>query len=379
MPEDSARPWKSASGGIGRERDKATIGALAEAMERYSAAVINFPIKKLSELRGEKTIAHGEFTLFSQEQYNDPNFPWKKPDAADSFYGEVFSLYDNEKIWVPQELIGLGTKSEKAAVPSTSTGLAAHFDTYTALLLAVQELLERDALSVYWLNGLGGREIMLEASYTKPVKEKFGEVVCFDITQAWNPHPIIVVCGHLPQRNKKRISLGAACRRTHAEAVEKAYLEWVQGVIFAGFYDLYHPDMKLNKTAEVVDFDTHAVYYTLHPNLWKDVPLIKYKTPHKIDPVKPKNDGSQTNKEMPENLLASLRKAGVRMFYRDVTAPDVRETGLTVVRALSPGLSLLHGDERAPFLGGRTRDVAWRYPDLKNQIAFPNKYPHPLG
>jgi ribosomal protein S12 methylthiotransferase accessory factor len=376
LPEDSVQPWKSASGSISRDEDRAVIGAIAEAMERYSAAVVNFQIKKLSDLSGEKVISHNDFSLFSEEQYATPNFQWKKFNMKDAFFGEVFSVYNNEKVWVPQELIGLGTKSDIALVPSTSTGLAAHFDKYTGLLLAIQELLERDALTVYWLNSLGGREIKLEEKYLAPVARKSGQVFCFDITQKWNPHPVVIVCGYLKQRNKKRISMGVACRETYEQAIEKAYLEWVQGAIFAGFYDVYHPELELNKNEEVVDFDEHAVYYTLYPNLWYKVPLLQKRSAYK---PKQTNDVSGNSKIALEQLLIKLRKEGLRIYYRDLTLSDVREVGLTVIRALSPELSLIHGDERAPFLGGRTSDVKWRYPDLVEQANFPNKFPHPLG
>jgi ribosomal protein S12 methylthiotransferase accessory factor len=377
LPEDSVQPWKSASGGISRDKDRAITGAIAEAMERHSAAIIKFPIKKLSELNNEKVILHSEFSLFSDEQYTTPNFPWKKFGVEDAFFGEVYSVYDNQKVWVPQELIGLGTISEKALIPSTSTGLSAHFDKYAGLLLAIQELLERDALTVYWLNSLGGREIVLDDKYLEPVRKKFGEVFCFDITQEWNHHPVIIVCGYIKQRNKKRFSMGVACRKNHEEAIEKAYLEWIQGTIFAGFYDLYHPTLDLSKIEDIVDFDKHAVYYTLYPQLWKRIPLLNKKNAYV-----PKTKMASKNQSITsilEDLLVELHKIGIRIYYRDLTLPDVREAGLTVIRALSPELSLIHGDERAPFQGGKTKDVIWRYPDLVNQVEFLNKLPHPLG
>ncbi len=377
LPEDSVQPWKSASGSISRDEDRAVIGAIAEAMERYSAAVINFQIKKQSDLSGEKVIAYNEFSLFSEKQYATPYFQWKKFKMEDAFFGEVFSVYNNEKTWVPQELIGLGTKSNIALIPSTSTGLAAHFDKYAGLLLAIQELLERDALTVYWLNSLGGREIRLEEKYLAPIEKQSGQVFCFDITQKWNPHPVVIVCGYLKQRNKKRISMGVACRETYGQAIEKAYLEWVQGAVFAGFYDVYHPELELNKMEEVVDFDEHAVYYTLYPNLWDKVPLLQKRSAYK--PRQADNGKLQSPKITLEQLLIKLKKEGLRIYYRDLTLSDVIMARLTVVRALSYDVLFIYGDERAPFLGGRTSDVKWRYPDLVSQAEFPNKCPHPLG
>ena len=377
LPEDSVQPWKSASGSISRDQNRSIVGAIAEAMERYSAAVVNFPIKKLSELKKESVIPHDQFSLFSDEQYANPKFQWEKINTEDVYFGEVFSARENKKVWVPQELIGLGPKSEKSIVPSTSTGLAAHFDKYSGLLLAIQELLERDALTVYWLNSLGGREIKLDEKYLEPIERKFGQVFCFDITQEWNPHPVVIICGILKQRNKKRISMGVACRETYEQAIEKAYLEWAQGVIFAGFYDVHHPELELSKPEEVIDFDKHAVYYTLYPHLWGKVPLLRKRVAYKQkQTIEPKQ---QNVKAALEYLLDKLKKIGIRIYYRDLTLSDVPEAGLIVVRALSPELSLIHGDERAPFLGGKTSNVKWRYPDLVSQAEFPNKYPHPLG
>ena len=64
VPEDSVQAWKSAGGSMGRDRDRAVIGAIAEVMERYSAAVIDFPIKTVSELDNDRVILHEEFPLF---------------------------------------------------------------------------------------------------------------------------------------------------------------------------------------------------------------------------------------------------------------------------------------------------------------------------
>lgn len=376
IPEDTAKPWKSSSGSINKDKDKAVVGAIAEAMERYSAALVKFPVRKLSELKRERIILHSEFSLFKDKQYEQPGFPFKKVDINNAYFGEVFSLYSNKSFWIPHELIGLGPKKGKAFFPSTSTGLAAHFNKTDALLIAIQELLERDALSTYWLNSLGGREIKIGDEYQNKVKSRDGEVYCFDITQEWNPHPVVVVCGYLKQRNKKRISLGAACRSTYDKAIEKAFSEWVQGTIFAGFYDLYHSNINLDKVENVDDFDKHAVYYTIYPKKWYDVPLIKKRMPYKPRVI---GDNSKDTLKLVVNLLEKLSESRIRLFYRDITLADVRDVGLTVVRVLSPELSLIHGDERTPFLGGRASDVKWRYPDLINYSEFPNKYPHPLG
>ena len=377
LPPDIAQPWQSPTGSMSRDRGQAIVGAIAESMERYSASLKEFPVRRGSELGDQRVIRLEDFSLFAPEQYADPGFPWHPVRTEDAFFGEVYSLLDNEKIWVPQELIGLGSKVSNPVAPSTSTGLAAHFDPYAALLAGVQEVLERDAFIVTWLNSLGGREIPLDGEYVAPVEQRSGRVYCFDLNQAWNPYRVVAVWGYLPQRGVKRIALGVACRQTTGQATEKAYTEWLQGVAFAGSYERLHPTLELDTPDSLSSFEAHAAYYTAHPEVWEHVPLVAKRIAYVQDVEHPQK--ARTPVETLEHLVRSLGSSGIRMFYRDLTMSDVKETGLTVVRVLSPELSLLHGDERAPFLGGRTQDLVWRYPGLALQAQFPNKYPHPLG
>lgn len=380
VPEGGGGLWRSASGGIARERGQAALSALGEALERYSAAIVNFAVQTRAEIT-EEVIEQGEFSIFSSNQYAQANFPYPKPDAEKALYGRVFSLFDNSPCWVPQELIGLGPKRGQALFPSTSSGLAAHNTPEKALLAGLQEILERDALGVYWQNSLGGRELALPPEYAEPVKALGGQVFCFDFTQDWNPHPVIAVCGCLPQRGKKRISLGVACRSTFARALEKAYAEWIQGCIFAGYYALYHPGLQYNTPESVNSFDAHAVYYTLYPERWENTPLVRgrfpcpnrFEGPHATKALGPARDELLA-------LLPCLKQQGIRLFYRRLETPDVSDAGVYAVRVMSPELSPLHGDEAVPFLGGRVKDLAWRYSFAAKALdVFPNPYPHPLG
>ena len=378
IPEDSIQTWRTASGSINFNENKAIMGAIGESLERYSGAVCMFDIKSYKELKNKNNLLnYNEFSLFSEEQFNKEDFLWKRPDKEKQFFGKVYSLYNDKEYYVPQELISLGSRTQEACIPSTSTGLAAHSNKYDAIYSAILELLERDSLTTYWLHSLGGREIILDEKYKKEVDKNKGQVFCFDVTQDWNPYPVIMVCGYLLENNKKRISMGVACRETYEKAIEKAYLEWIQGCVFAGYYDDFHNDITLDEYKDVTTFDLHAVYYTKHPEKWNKVPLIKNKFEYKYI-EKNKNIGKKDTKYKLEFLLKRLNQANIRLYYKDITTNDVRDVGVTVVRVLSPDLSLLHGDENEMFLGGTTSNIKWRYKDIEPG-KFPNEYPHPLG
>ncbi len=372
---DTGSTAEASSGGFSRTRTGAVCAAIAEALERYSARMSRFASLPRRSLDGRRLITADEFALFTPEQRAQPGFRW--PVVPEPHYAQVFSLDDNREWFVPEELVGLGSRGDSPSLPSTSNGLAAHRDAMSALLGATEELLERDALSVSWLASLGGRELTLDARYTEEVIARGGEVACFELTQVWNPHPVVAVCGFIPLRGRKRFALGAACRADHARAIDKAWLEWLQGVVFAGYYANEHPGLRFERGADVRDFPEHGVYYTLRPELWPRLPLFRKRHSPRTVPARTVADSPAV---VLDRLRQALGRAGVRLFYRDLTLPDVADAGLRVARVLSPELTPLHGDEQAPFLGGRTRDVAWRWPNVPpGEIEFDNPHPHPLG
>lgn len=370
---------RSLYGGVGRTPAQARAAAIGEALERHSATIATLPLRRRGELEGRAALPSRAFALFAAEQHAAPGFPWPAPDDDAESYAPVFSLHDGEEIWVPQELVALGSRIDPPRLPSTSTGLAAFTDPLTAMLRGAQEVLERDALAATWLNALPGRERRVPPALLEAVRLRGGEVRAFDLTQRWNPHPVVAMCGHVPLRGWRRIALGIACRATFEEAVESATREWVQGVLFVGYHLNENPELRLERPEDVRDFLDHGVYYALHPERWGDVPLLQTdgRDPPPFPPSRRVPAGSDARLGQ---LLAALSAERIRVLYRDLTPPDVAPLGVTVVRVLSPDLTLLHADERAPFLGGRARDVAWRYPDLTPAPRrFPSPFPHPLG
>ncbi len=362
IPHDSGGDWRSASGGVARDEESATLCAIGEALERYSAQ-LSFPPRA----NGTDKITLSEFTLFSPEQVASKTFPYKEILTHEQ-YVEAYRLHDNTPIVAPEILITLN----QAANPlTTSSGLAVASTPQLALLRAVEELLERDALMATWLHSLCGTRIVLDEKYQKEVTALHGEVFVVDATQVWNPFKVAIVAGFIPQNGKRRYSLGAACRETWEEAVEKAYLEWTQGVTFAGLYCEHNTPVK--ERALVRTFDDHAAYYTARPDEWKHVALGTGPTQ-----PKPTSRPKHTISDELSILNTALKEAGIEIFYRDLTSRDVAQIGLSCIRAISPQLIPIHFDERAPFLGGTAPNYAWRYPGAA-QGKFPNPLPHPLG
>ncbi len=380
VPENTTAYWSSASGCANYDENLAILWAIWESLERYSAFVYDFEIKKIDEVKDQKYLTYDDFSLFSDEQYNNKNFPFKKIEIKDIYFWKMYNIYTNEEIYIPQEMIWLWSKYWKVNIPTTSTWLATHFDKYRALLLSLQESLERDALTVYWQNSLPWRDISdsnFAKNYKKEIENKWWRVYFFDITQDWNPHPVILTCWYLIHRNKKRISMWVACKENYEKAIKKSFTEWAQWTIFANYYSTFHPWLEFKKFDELRDFDHHAVYYTLYPQIWDKVPIINKSKKYSIDL---KKNNKWDSKELLKDLLNTLKKEKIQFYYKDITSIDLNSIWLYVYKSISPDLSLIHWDEQTPFLWWKINDVKWRYWNFfdNKEIIFPNKYPHPL-
>ncbi|OZI59315.1 hypothetical protein CAL20_06155 [Bordetella genomosp. 4] len=409
-PKDPVNTWQTVSGAVALDSQDAISGAIAEALERLAAAQATLTLRTRSQLTDEECLDDEAFALFSAEQRAQPGFPWPMVPSPADLYAPVYRLVDNQMRWVPQELVGLGPRSGQARMPSTSSGLAAWRDEaggpWLAVLRAAQELLERDALAATWLNGLGGRKLSLPAEWVDYVVANGGEIAAFDLTQAWNPHRVIAVAGGLPYGGRPRFVLGIACRANVDEALHKALLEWAQALTFASHLADRGDDLPRQPDA-LRRFDQHAVFYTLRPELWHQTALMAHAEPHVqrtpdvgmttartavasaedaaaggvIAAETARLDAADHERALTQlhTLQTSLTNSGIDLYYRELTTVDVAATGLRVMRVLSPQLSGLHADERAPFLGGRCADIQWRYPGSVRNTAFPNPLPHPLG
>jgi ribosomal protein S12 methylthiotransferase accessory factor len=358
------------TGGLGRTRAAARAAAIGEALERYAASHARLPLVAGRALPAARRLDLHELTLHSEAQRARADYPFVRAGSDETLFAPVFDLVTNEERWAPAPLVGLGAPGP-AVAPSTSTGIACGPSPEAALESATLELLERDALASAWLTSMPGRPLALLDEVVEAVRARGGTVEAWDLTQRWNPCPVVAVTGGLPLRGLTRLSLGAACRLRRDDAVDKALREWIQGVIFVGHQLNESPRAALDVPRTFVE---HGLYYTLNPSQWDALPLRKPARAPAAAPAAPAPEIS----DFP-SLLRALADAGIRTYYRDLTTRDVAALGLTVARVLAPALTPLAADHRWPCLGGRALDHRWRWPDRAPVGAIPNPLPHALG
>ena len=258
----------------------------------------------------------------------------------------------------------------------TSSGLAAGETITDALLRAGQELIERDALMTTWMHSLPGKRIELPKYLQEKSDLVLGEVYAFDLTPRYSPFPVIAVCGRVPIRGKQRFSLGVACKQTLQDSIEKAFLEWTQGIYFAGVFPKHNDTSDLIQAHKVHSFDDHAMYYTVNENSVDNLPIFSNKSTFH----KPSIKGSRRSSS--EALLVMVNQLydfNIELYYRDLSTIDAIQSGVRVVRVLSPDLVPIHAQHSWPYLGGTASNLSMRYDLDLNQSEFPNPFPHPLG
>jgi ribosomal protein S12 methylthiotransferase accessory factor len=374
VPMYKGEGWQSASGGVARSESIATLAAIGEGVERYAAAQAKVPEKYKKDVLSDQLISAEEFVLFTNEQRSQPDFPFMRLYDDTCKYAEVFGLGTNESYWVPQPLVVL--RDDYATGIPTSSGLAAGATTADALLRGLEEVIERDALMATWLHGIAGRRIKTPRKYAAQTTDLHGEVYVFDITPAYSLFPVIAVAGGIEKRGVPRYSLGVACRESLEDAIDKAYIEWCQGVFFTGIYPEFADTSHLQSVDDVNNFDDHAIFYAKFPEHWRKLPLFNDKDT--IHPPRTLGIAARGRAALMQ-AIDHLDKEGIRMLYRDLTTIDALQAGVHVVRVLSPDMMPINSHHKWPFIGGNAHDLAMRYPDLTPTDLFPNTWPHPLG
>jgi ribosomal protein S12 methylthiotransferase accessory factor len=266
---------------------------------------------------------------------------------------------------------------EQAVGWSSSTGLACAPTRRAALLLALWEVLERDAFMIVWRNCLTVPRIVIDGNsslhdvFTKHFVRPGLE---FRLYSTELDLPIATVFGVLIDhaQDPPAVIVGGAARPSPEKAVAKTLMELAQGLSWADtFSDRFftvQPGFE-----NVRDFEDRVKLYAFNPLLHVfdalesgvEVPLSALPT--------------HAAAKEPALLTAALAAQDLEVLAKDITTIDVNACGQYVVRVIVPGAEVMEADHRMPLLGGRR----WsRVPRLLGRSpspghTVPNIYPHP--
>ncbi|MGH2942017.1 MAG: YcaO-like family protein [Solirubrobacteraceae bacterium] len=376
---------RSGAGCAWWDEEAARCAALGEAVERYCGNLVPMGLMVASY---EQLVAHGEpaidpstLALFSAEQHASDGFPYE-PFTGELrvHWTEGRDLVTGRPCRMPASLVypSYASCTEHGAPrtnPVPYAGLAAARSRSAALLAAMLELLERDAVTLAWLAGGPLVQIAVpepfDALFAGPERALRTSLVLFPSAYGV---PVLGALVHDPER--KRFALGTACRPDPWQAALKAVCEAMQ--LHPILDQLDDPRSALMRDAAAPGGCLHpwradrAYRCSYAPDLRDATDLLCQLQLH-LDPslhgalLARVHDGPTLGLEAvapggpttAAQLAARLTDAGLRVAWTDVTTSDVRPLGWHAVRVVVPGLQP-NTPPAFPALGGARLRAALR-------------------
>ncbi|EXG80502.1 YcaO-like family protein [Cryptosporangium arvum] len=367
--------WVSDTAGAGYtfgDPDAALAAAVGEGIERYCAHLIppGLRVARHRDVDGD-AIDPATIALYSRDQYAQPGFPFAPLDADTvTEWADGADLLDRRPMAVPAALVWPGHHrlADRPLAPVLQAGLAAGPTRQIAEQHALAEVIERDAMTLGWTGRAGLRPVepppWLSRLARGPHRRLEASFLAFP-----NEFDVPVIGALLSDPETGRLGLGTGCRSGPVAAALKALGEALQLLLLLGEYDdpagpfaaaARHPTSPLSPwradrsylaqrrddLRDVVDYGAH-LQLALDPAYQKRfadelAEAVRDRTPWAL----PDEDTGDT-----PDLVRRSAERGHRPVSVDLTTPDVRSAGLTVVRVVVPGL---YGNAAAglPFLGG---------------------------
>lgn len=380
------------TGGINPSRDRAIAAALGEAAERYSVSYV--PVSELRFARArdfmEPCVQPAKLRAFADEQYEQ----YEQSGAYSRFDDETpvqwvrgKNLLNGEETWIPSAYCYLPdhrVDGEPRITYSTTSGVSCALTYEEALLSALYELVERDAFMLMWYSKLalplidcsGSEE--LEADHRLYYEDTRLDYHAVDLSQFLD-----VPTATATVRDRAgfiKLAVGAASGRTIVDAIRKATREAFQTYRWAQKIRVSTPDWsRPREFSEIRTFEDHVLLHAFGNHHAEAAFIDGSAARRHVSAIRSLSGPSV--REQIAALVSRFRARGMDAFSIDVTAPDLREIGLQVIRAFVPELAHLDAVHDFRFLGPqRLYSGAYEAGLLSRPLRFDelNPLPHPF-
>ncbi len=335
--------------GKGQSVEAAKASALMEAAECYHAEMIDLPLRRLSSpeisARAEAAVP-AELPLCRGRMYRGERLLWV--EAKDLFSGRPF--------WVPYELVNLDFAEEEPVAglfQASTNGLAAGNHWLEAVLHALYETIERDALSLWRARHETGEvgaaldPALLAQTAAQRLLAAFAQanivVRVWDITSDIGVPAFICIAASCAADVADEPELGSGCHLDRDIALSRALTEAAQSRLtrISGARD---------------DFEAKTYAPSVRAARGKSADRWLAAPPHAQFTAEPDLAGRTLRHDL-DNVLDRLAKADIRhVGCVDLTCHDF---GIPVARLVVPGLEgpwTPPGGEYSP--GARAQAIA---------------------
>ena len=389
------------AGAAGLSMRDAMMRVFGEIAERYSTCFYYEDELRLAtyaelEREGVEAIGPDKLPLFSETQfrrraeYKIRGEEFFEPFTKDTkvSWVEGISLTTQNPVLVPAQCVYSGYGFLEGEVPityNTSNGCAASLSYEGALLNAIYEVIERDAVMITWYSGLSPPRLdiggcsMLHDLRSARLERGTIEYVPFYITLDIDIP--IVLCLMVDRGGRDPVVMtGGACRLSPQDAAFKALLEAGQGRSYVKFLKIVMPDVSTINPHEIIDLEENLRFYSVPENFKKHMSfLFKSKDTVNIEEIEDKSTGDLTRDL--KTVIDLIDHHNLTAVAVDLTPDDIAQVGFRVVRVLIPELVYLSLPS-APFAGNRRlyevpKKMGYRQEILTEEDLNPMPHPYP--
>lgn len=366
--------------------EQAEIKAVAESIERYSSIVYNeekqFIWATADEL-GNEALDLDLIPKCSKNEVSHPGCPIQLPTKKEPIrWVRGVNLRNKELTWIPSIMtylqIHYKSKAERFWLP-ISTGCAAHTTMEQAILNGICEVVERDAISIAWLQKLSLPKVKLDnspkwvQSYIEKMKKEPN--VKHHVFNATSDLGIPTLYSIQETEHNSQLATLVMCS-TELNPY-KAYVKLMREAASSriAMQMGYQPSEDVDDFIGVFD----GASYMGKPSK-RDAFDFILKGDHSIDISSLKNIDTGDASENLKNILKTLDDKGHKVYAVDLTTDEAKRAGLYVVRIIIPTLMPLSFSYRARFLGTQRLYQAPKsmgYPVLSAENI--NKWPQPFA
>ena len=352
------------------------LSAIGEGVERYAASIwqeSHLVRKCLSEIR-DRAFDPNWLVLYGAEQYARPGFAFSPLNQNLQLNWTIGRWLDSsQEVFLPAQATYLGfTEDSSLIAQSTSNGLATGQSFEDAALRAVYELVERDAFMMYWLTGRSAERIDVSSCdelcrYSIESIRRLGADTEMYVLDYGIGIPTVLCLGLGDGVEWPGVTIGLGTHSDINVACRKAALE-------QGHYGPYMRRLmkqqrhsRINNPEDVVGSLDHGLYYCRR----EPVVALDRLRQAKCSVTVANLNSHYRDQSTLDSCIARLSMAAIRIAAVDLTTPDLKPSGLSVVRAFGTYLQPIH------FGYGYERRDNPRFKALLTGTL--NSLPHPMA
>jgi ribosomal protein S12 methylthiotransferase accessory factor len=372
--------------GVGVDPQQTLIPALGEALERYCTCAFTnqqFIWATAREL-GSDALDLDSIPRCSRAELAHPRCPLIAPDKyAPLRWVRGLSLRNGRPIYLPLVMVyiytGFASPGERIWVQIT-TGCAAHTTLERALVAAILEVVERDAISLTWLQQLPLPRIEVDylPSQLAPCWELYqrsSKELEYTMFEATTDLGLPTVYGLRVSRPNSNLTTLVSCSTAiePADAVAKVMCDMAACPIsfrkpssapasWDNFTELLHGARFMAHAKQ-----SHAFDFLLHSGRRQTLSsMLSLHNPTKISPL--------------QLVLDQLARNHFEVYAVDLSTDEALNSGMRVVRVVIPGLQPFSFHYRAQYKGhARLYDAPRRMGYTARREEQLNEWPQPFA